>query len=662
VAAPAAGTFLCRVRILNLGIMAHVDAGKTSLTERLLYLAGVIEDIGSVDAGTSQTDTMELERQRGITIKSAVVSFVIADVVVNLIDTPGHPDFIAEVERVLRVLDGAVLVISAVEGVQPQTRVLMRALQRLHIPTILFVNKIDRVGAQEERLLRDISRSLTPSIVAMGTTCDLGTRSAGFVPYALNDARFLDRLVELLVDHAPHLVDAYLDDADSVSAAELCRTFVDVSRNGDVHPVFFGSAITGAGVEEVLSGITQYLPAEHRPADVPLDGLIFKIERGRGGDRIAFVRLFSGTLATRDRVGYGRDSEQTVTGLQVFDRGDVVPQQEVTAGRIAKVWGLGDARIGDRIGVRAGPNDDQIFAPPTLEAVVVPRDLANRRALHAALLQLSEQDPLIGLRADEFNEQRAVTLYGEVQKQVIEATLQADYGLAVEFLPARPICIERPTRVRRAMEIRGRGENPVRATIGIRIEPGRPASGLHISSEVKVGSIPVAIQTATEDAVRATLRQGLWGWQVTDCSVIITHLDHRPPPTPAGEFRKLAPLVVAAALRKAAPKVCEPVHRYRLELPAEALSAVMAALAKLRAYPDGQSPSEASAWVIEGQIASARLHELQEQVPGLAHGEGVLDVDFDSYRPVEGQPPVRPRSDFNPFNREEYLLHVSHLM
>src|SRR3984893_13897139 len=160
------------MRTLNLGILAHVDAGKTSLTERLLYAAGVIDAMGSVDTGSTQTDTLALERQRGITIKSAVVSFVINDVTVNLIDTPGHPDFIAEVERVLNVLDGAVLVISAVEGVQAQSGVLMRTLQRLRIPTLIFVNKIDRGGAQDDAVLQSIAEKLTPAIVAMGSTLD----------------------------------------------------------------------------------------------------------------------------------------------------------------------------------------------------------------------------------------------------------------------------------------------------------------------------------------------------------------------------------------------------------------------------------------------------------------------------------------------------------
>src|SRR6202165_573195 len=163
------------MQTLNLGILAHVDAVKTPLTERLLFAAGVIDEIGSVDDGSTQTDSLALERQRGITIKAAVVSFAIDDVVVNLIDTPGHPDFIAEVERVLSVLDGAVLVISAVEGVQPQTRILMRALQRLRIPTVVFVNKIARPGAGDERVVRAMTERLTRAIVPMGTVHELGT-------------------------------------------------------------------------------------------------------------------------------------------------------------------------------------------------------------------------------------------------------------------------------------------------------------------------------------------------------------------------------------------------------------------------------------------------------------------------------------------------------
>src|SRR3984957_3848652 len=170
------------MHLLNLGILAHVDAGKTSLTERLLFTAGVIDEIGSVDDGSTQTDSLALGRQRGITIKSAVVSFVVGDVTVNLIDTPGHPDFIAEVDRVLSVLDGAVLVVSAVEGVQAQTRVLTRSLERLRMPAVLFVNKIDRAGARPGGVLEEISRRLKLAVIAMGRVDAAGTRGARLIP------------------------------------------------------------------------------------------------------------------------------------------------------------------------------------------------------------------------------------------------------------------------------------------------------------------------------------------------------------------------------------------------------------------------------------------------------------------------------------------------
>src|SRR5438445_3399682 len=264
-------------RTLNLGILAHVDAGKTTRTERLLYAAGVIDEIGSVDRGTTQTDYLALERQRGITIKSAVASFAIGDVTVNLIDTPGHPDFIAEVERVLSVLDGAVLVLSAVEGVQPQTRILMRALQRLRVPTLMFVNKIDRGGAGDERVLRAISERLTPAIVPTGTAHDLGTRAASFTPADGADAWFVATLASTLAERNETLLAAYVDDESSVSYRRLREELAAQSKRGVVHPVFFGSAITGAGVDSLTAGIAELLPAGEDDADGPVSGSVFKI-------------------------------------------------------------------------------------------------------------------------------------------------------------------------------------------------------------------------------------------------------------------------------------------------------------------------------------------------------------------------------------------------
>jgi len=273
-------------KTLNLAILAHVDAGKTSLTERLLHAAGVIDHVGSVDDGSTQTDTLELERRRGITIKSAVVSFPLDDVTVNLIDTPGHPDFIAEVERVLHVLDGAVLVVSAVEGVQAQTRVLMRTLRRLHIPALIFVNKIDRRGARYGDLLRSIAARLAPASVPMGSVTALGTREAGFLPFPV----LRPGLAEVLAEHDDTLLAAYVNDAP-ISRERLRRALAAQARDGRAHPVFFGSAITGAGVDALITGIRDLLPAVEGDADGPVSGTVFKVERGPAGEKVAYVRM-----------------------------------------------------------------------------------------------------------------------------------------------------------------------------------------------------------------------------------------------------------------------------------------------------------------------------------------------------------------------------------
>ncbi len=658
-------------RTLNLGILAHVDAGKTTLTERLLYAAGVIDEIGSVDDGTTQTDSLALERQRGITIRSAVVSFAIDDVTVNLIDTPGHPDFIAEVERVLAVLDGAVLVISAVEGVQAQTPLLMRALQRLHVPTLVFVNKLDRRGADCERLLKAISERLTPAIVPIGSARAAGTRSAGFTPWGVADAAFAANLVSVLAEHDDALLAAYVNDDAGIPYRRLREELAAQTKQALVHPVYFGSAITGAGVGSLMSGITELLPAGEADVEGPLSGTVFKVERGRSGEKIAYVRMFSGTLRTRDRLRGRDDHEQKVTAISVFEDGAAVRRSSVAAGQIAQLWGLGESQIGDAVGVRGGTAEAHRFPPPTLETVVVPRGPGDKAALHGALSQLAEQDPLINLRQDDLRGELFVSIYGEVQKEVIQATLANDFGLDVEFRETTTICVERPIDTGAAVERLREEPNPFLATVGLRIDPGASGSGVTFAREREVlGTMPLAFFKAVEDTVHRTLHEGIHGWQVTDCTVTMTHSGYLPRQSHAhqgfaksmsstGEdFRNLTPLVLMSALRRAGTVVCEPIHRFRLEFPADTLAVMWPALARLGAV--AETPSmQGSTGIVEGEIQAARMHELQQRLRALTRGEGVLELAFERYEPVRGAAPERPRTDHNPLNRKEYLLHVA---
>jgi ribosomal protection tetracycline resistance protein len=644
------------VRTLNLGVVAHVDAGKTSLTERLLYAAGVIEEMGSVDDGNTQTDSLALERRRGITIRSAVVSFVVDDVTVNLIDTPGHPDFIAEVDRVLGVLDGAVLVVSAVEGVQAQTGIVMRALQRLRVPTLLFVNKLDRVGARPDQVVVELAERLTPAVVPLAATRGAGTPGARAVPLGGADAAHRDRLTEVLADLDDTLLDAYVAGAD-LPYDRLRRALADQTRRARAHPVWFGSATTGAGVDLLTASITSLLPAAAGDRDGPLSGSVFKVERGVAGDKVAYARLFSGVLRTRDRLRLG-DGEHTVTAIDVFDRGPARRAPSVTGGQIAKLRGLAGVRVGDTIGTPRPTAPGRHFSPPTLEAVIVPLSPRRKGALHAALVQLAEQDPLIALRQDDARGELFVSLYGEVQQEVLRATLADDYGIDVEFRETTTLCIERPIATGRALEVRGRGRNPFAATVGLRIEPGLVGSGVTVRSEVEAGSIPVAYPGAVEEKARETLREGLHGWQVSDCVVTITHCDHRPPPVPVGGFRSLTPLVAMAALERAGTVVCEPINRFRLDLPADSVAAARAVLARLDAVPHEQAARGTTA-TLEGEIRAAHVHRLQQQLPEATAGRGVLESTFAAHRPVAGRVPTRPRSLPDPRHREEYLLHLT---
>ncbi|MFE9173032.1 GTP-binding protein [Streptomyces kebangsaanensis] len=651
------------MHLLNLGVLAHVDAGKTSLTERLLHSVGVTDELGSVDSGSTRTDTLALERQRGITIRSAVASFPVDDVTVNLIDTPGHPDFIAEVERVLGVLDGAVLVISAVEGVQAQTRVLMRTLRRLRIPTLLFVNKIDRRGAQEEPLLRTISRRLAPAVVPMGHAEGLGTREARFVP-GLGPAA-----PDVLADHDDDLLTEYVE--NTLSYGRLRTALAAQTRQALVHPVYFGSAITGAGVDALIGGIRELLPAADGDPEGPVSATVFKVERGPAGEKVAYARVFSGTLRVRDRVPYGdARTEGRITALSVFGAGTDARAGAVPAGRIARLWGLDGIRTGDAVG-EPRETHGRFFAPPTLETVVVPGPGTGGGALHLALTRLAEQDPLIGLRHDEVRQETSVSLYGEVQKEVVQATLADEFGLDVTFRETTPLSVERPVGTGAAAEFNKKDGNPFLATVGLRVDPAPTDSGVDFRLEVEPGSMPYAFFKAVEDTVRESLGQGLHGWRVTDCTVTMTHCGYSPRQSHAhqgfdksmsstgADFRGLTPLVLTEALRRAGTRVHEPMHRFRVEAPVDTLGALLPVLAGLRAVPR-TTLVRGPVCVLDGAVPAAGVHALEQRMPGLTRGEGELETAFDHYAPVTGGTlPERPRTDHNPLDREEYLLNLT---
>ncbi|CAM5634326.1 CtcC OS=Kitasatospora aureofaciens OX=1894 GN=ctcC PE=4 SV=1 [Kitasatospora aureofaciens] len=651
---------------VNIGILAHVDAGKTSLTERLLHTAGVIDRVGSVDRGDTQTDSHELERQRGITIRSAVVSFTVGDVKVNLIDTPGHPDFISEVERALGVLDGVVLVISAVEGVQAQTRLLMRTLVKLRMPVILFVNKIDRMGARYHELLDKIRSELTPAVVALTRVEGPGTPGARAFARTVgtDDPDFAAELADVLAEHGDDFLARYLEDETSLTAQDYSAELARQAARAQLYPVLFGSAVAGAGIDALVDGITRLFPVNHGGSGGTLRGTVFKIERGWAGEKVAYVRLHGGELGSREKVSvFRRDQHGAVTEIpgrttvvEVFDRGSAVVESRARAGDIAKVWGLKGIRIGDRLGSAEGLDGEHLFAPPSLETVIRPSRPSAMPELYDALLQLADQDPFINVRKDDEEQEIAVSLYGEVQKEVIAATLADEFKLDVAFEGTRIICVERPIGVGESVEeIDYRSKTFFWATIGLRVEPGEPGSGVVFRRSVELGSLPHAFHKAVEEAVRATLQQGLNGWEVLDILVTLTRSGFASPVSAAGDFRKLTPLVLMNALKQAGTQVYEPVNRFELEVPGENASAALLSLVECGATPES-TRGLGSSCLVEGTIPARTVQEFEQRLPGLSQGQGVLVTRFHSFQPVVGAAPRRRRTDLNPVDRSEYML------
>ena len=506
--------------------------------------------------------------------------------------------------------------------------------------------------ARDEPVLESIREKLTPAIIAMGSAHHLGTRRSDFTPHEATDASFAARLAGVLAEHDEALLAAYVDEPRSLPFPQLRRALAVQTQQAVVHPVFFGSAITGAGVGSLMAGIAELLPAAEGDVDGPVSGSVFKVGRGPSGERIAFVRMFSGTVRTRDRLGNNRK----VTAIRVFSHGSAVDCGSIGARQIGQLWGLGDIRIGDVIGTSPETLQPHHFAPPTLETVVVPRDAADRGALRVALDQLAEQDPLINVRQDDARHEIAISLYGEVQKEVIEATLANDFGLAVSFRDTTTICIERLVGTGTAVEILQSETHPFSATIGLRLEPADPESGVQFRLEVDPRTVPLFIYKTKDRFVEAMtqyigrpLQEGLFGWRVSDCVVTMTECGYyvgdgptKPvsptPRTTAADFRKLTPLVLMRALERARTMVCEPIVRVEVEIPVDAVGAVLAVMSRLGGVV-GAPSVRGTLCVIDGRLPASRAQDLRRQLPGLTGGEGVAEASFDGYQPVRGTPP-----------------------
>jgi ribosomal protection tetracycline resistance protein len=449
------------------------------------------------------------------------------------------------------------------------------------------------------------------------------------------------------------------------------------------YPVFVGSAGRGAGVQELLDGVRELLVdpllEDVTYGDAPVSGRVFKIERTHAGERVAYVRLFAGTLRARQRVKVGGGEESKATSIKVFAPAGAPRRDMLAAGEMATVRGLGAVRVGDAIG-EAPPGEDVAsrFPRPALEAVVFARDPGQQGSLRAALSQLAEQDPLINVQQDELRHEISVSLYGEVQKEVIQATLEREYGIPADFRDTTVVCIERVARAADAAEvissptktnITGRSSpfstNPFRATLALSIAPAAEGSGVAFRAEVESRYVPLYLFKTPdvffaqmESYVREALNEGLMGWQVTDCVVTMTDCGYASPVTSAADFRRLTELVLTTAISRAGTWVCEPRAEVSLEVPAETRFGVMAALGKMGGRVRGQFTADELTH-IQAVLPVANVRTLQHQLPGLSAGEGVLETRPGGYQPIGENAPSRPRTRPSPLDRDAWLASLS---
>lgn len=644
---------------LNVGIFAHVDAGKTTTTEHILYESGRIRSLGSVDEGTALTDSMEVERQRGISVRSAFVSFAWKGMKVNLVDTPGHVDFMSEVERSLRVMDCAVLILSAAEGVQAQTEMIWGALRRLRIPTLILMNKMDRVGADPEGVLAQARSYLSENIVPVQTplgqeqdfrgVSDLWSENPG--------SAALTALIEEMAGRDEEWLEQYMS-GEEARPEEWKRRMAEGTAGCRLFPLVYGAAAKGIGIRELLDAMADYFPPAAGEPSAPLSGVVFSIQRDASMGRMAFVRLYGGAIRNRDVVvNHTRSLQEKATQIRKVEGGRAEDIGMLEAGDIGVVYGLSSARVGDCLGIPDAVPEEARLAVPLLTVRVHWDAGTDDQKVIAAVQELADEDPLLDAQWLQEERELHIKVMGPIQLEILTSVLESRFGLHVTFGKPSVIYKETPRRAGEGF-IAYTMPKPCWAILRFRIEPGPPGSGLEYESLVRSSDLLPQYQNETARRVPEALQQGLYGWEVTDLKVTLVEGQHHVWHTHPLDFAVATPMGIMDGLANTGTKLLEPVLRVRIAVPEENGGRVMNDLVQMRGSFEAPLLRKGR-MLIEGRLPLATSLDYPQQLSSFTKGRSTFASFFDGYE--ECPPEVtaeRPRRGVNPLDQAKYILSV----
>ncbi len=675
--------------IRNIGIMAHIDAGKTTTTERILYYAGRTYKLGEVHDGTATMDWMEQEQERGITITSAATfcEWKRNDELyqINIIDTPGHVDFTVEVERSLRVLDGAVTVLDAVGGVEPQTETVWRQADRYRVPRIVFVNKMDRVGADFDRCLSMVKERLGAKAFPVQFPLGSGELFTGLIdvvrqveviydevslganwvegpiPEAFKErvAQLRHDLIEAAVEFDDDLMHKYLE-GEELSDEEIRRAIRAGTVSGRLVPVFCGSAFKNKGVQRLLDGITDYLPSpvdipavqghlphhdethEERIAsdEQPFAALAFKIATDPYVGKLTFFRVYSGVLASGSYVyNSTKDKKERIGRLLQMHANKREEVPEVRAGDIAAAIGLKETRTGDTLCEAKHPIILEVmrFPEPVISVAIEPKTKADQDKLGLALVKLSEEDPTFRVHTDSETGQTIISGMGELHLEVLVDRMKREFK--VEANIGRPQVAYRETIRTAAAEVEGKfvrqsGGRGQYGHVVINMEPRESGQGFVFEDKIVGGAVPREYIGAVESGVKEALENGvLAGYPVVDVKVELVDGSYHDVDSSDMAFKIAGSMSVKEAAKRANPVLLEPVMDVEVVTPADYMGDVMGDLSSRRGKVGGMI-QRGEAHVIGASVPLGEMFGYSTTLRSMSQGRAVYSMQFSHYEPV----------------------------